>query len=886
MKFPMEACKAKIAAKWGLEAVALSGPDAGQPLVDCVCNQLSSRWEDISKKLAGKKGAVEKVAMALAENLSKADVGDKECLVKLQSLGYKKVHAAGITEYLKAYAMDKKLDSLVSSIVEKVAQFDGGMSQPAPAQPQQQEEMVSMGGDEPAPEGLDGGLDGAPSLDAPAAPDAGLDGGLDGGLDAGGPVDDLLVDDGMNEGGGNVTLELPVEVAQELSNMLNDQLMGLESVEDGSGAPQDDFEIVDVSTDEGGAPVEEVTDEVVPGEPADKQDGGSFVESDKTDESACATSNCAAPAEKQVDDKGASPEHTPGCPKCEADAKEAEPKHNHPVKGEGESKPEPKSEGKPDFGGGEKKDEGSEKSEAPSEESEDTKKEAAMALRSGRLQRVGNSVLKLGPEMSINNTDQQGGHSEKQLGNAKDKTVEDPKPLENGNVKPEGYTAGGNKFQDHGTLGKEEKFDAKEISKDEVSGGKQSIMGKDESFPEGKPEVPAGSAPIGGETWTGGDVATKGTVIADITPTGILCQANGKKFQVKLDLASQTGETIQKIATLLNAIPAATHKGDAKLFAKAAAQAIKAAECLQKGDSGCTHTNTSKLEAEKFTNDGEKKAEGEKAAPKGGSSKKDSDNPTTDTSKLESEKFTNDAEKKPEGEKAAAAKAEVRVATFKKVANEKEIGKPESVEKGMEQEGFSAGGKKVQDGGTLGKEEKFDAKEVKPGDVSGGESSIMGKDESLPKGAPKVPAGGGQMGEETLDGGNVKTKGTVIANQETQEQNREVPFAIKEARWKAASVYLTEAVANGEVNMKDFEKELNDISQLPVQSILEMTRRARTQRERITAAVEKRVAAVEPGIQKTASMPFAAVIPSGNEKNLTEQLSEMFTLTKRFKSEE
>lgn len=186
----------------------------------------------------------------------------------------------------------------------------------------------------------------------------------------------------------------------------------------------------------------------------------------------------------------------------------------------------------------------------------------------------------------------------------------------------------------------------------------------------------------------------------------------------------------------------------------------------------------------------------------------------------------------------------------------------------------------------MGNEEKFEAKEVKKEEVSGGDKSLMGKDESLPKDAPKVPAGGGQMGEETLDGGNVKTKGTVIAkDQSNQEQNCEVPFAIREARLKAASVYLTEAVAHGEVDMKDYNKELDEVSKLPVQSILSMTARARTQRVQITAAIEKRVAAVEPGIQKMASMPFAAVIPSGTEKGLTEKISEMFTLTKRFSQE-
>jgi hypothetical protein len=72
--------------------------------------------------------------------------------------------------------------------------------------------------------------------------------------------------------------------------------------------------------------------------------------------------------------------------------------------------------------------------------------------------------------------DQLGGHDGKKLGDAKEKSVEDPKPLPEGNVHPEGHTAGGNKFQDGSTMGREEKFQAHEVTKDEVLG--MIIMGK------------------------------------------------------------------------------------------------------------------------------------------------------------------------------------------------------------------------------------------------------------------------------------------------------------------------------------------------------------------------------------------------------------------------
>jgi len=107
----------------------------------------------------------------------------------------------------------------------------------------------------------------------------------------------------------------------------------------------------------------------------------------------------------------------------------------------------------------------------------------------------------------------------------KEKQVEAPKPISEGNLDQEGYSANGTKFQDGGTIKNEQKFDAKTVDKSEISGGSSSLMGKDESYPEGNAKVPAGSSPIKNEKLTGGDVATKGTVIATIRSEGILVTA-------------------------------------------------------------------------------------------------------------------------------------------------------------------------------------------------------------------------------------------------------------------------------------------------------------------------------------------------------------------------
>ena len=53
-KFPIESCREKLARRYGLDAVALSGPCEGKPLSECVCDQLTSRWDRIDQRFSGK----------------------------------------------------------------------------------------------------------------------------------------------------------------------------------------------------------------------------------------------------------------------------------------------------------------------------------------------------------------------------------------------------------------------------------------------------------------------------------------------------------------------------------------------------------------------------------------------------------------------------------------------------------------------------------------------------------------------------------------------------------------------------------------------------------------------------------------------------------------
>jgi hypothetical protein len=256
---------------------------------------------------------------------------------------------------------------------------------------------------------------------------------------------------------------------------------------------------------------------------------------------------------------------------------------------------------------------------------------------------------------------------------------------------------------------------------------------------------------------------------------------------------------------------------------------------------------------------------------KGAPAKSDEGVTKTDTSKKEAEHFTNNADKKAEA--SAAPKAT-------KTAEDKKVEDPKPVEDNMKPEGFVAGGDKVQDGATMGHESKFDAKEVKKDEVAKGDASLMGKDESLPKDGPKVPAGGGKIGNEEWDGGNVSTKGTVIAADETRKQV-EAEAKIREARILAASAYAAELLKNGEITGEEFATTVEKVASMPVQAIQNLTLSTRKAREKV-AAVATANAHAQSQMSKTAGLSIPVVINSScTESSLTERLVKQFKLTKQ-----
>ena len=935
-KFPIETCREKLARRFGIDAVALSGPCEGKALADCVCKQLSSRWDRVEERFAGNKAKIEKLAMRLAETFAAKESDMAECEATIQKLGYAKEAASGISGYLKAYAMPGAMDEMFNGLMDEVGGSDADeFSMEEPALPEEE------GIEELPPEG-----------EVPAAPEG------DEMIDIDLPPD--VADEAMGEEP-MVEEEATIEVPQEVLTDLVDDLKRLEGEtglggdlggdlgmeEPGLGLEDD---IIDLPAEEPLAP--EATE--IPGEPAAAQEPGTqVVEGDEIEKAnmPMAPQMPKAPGTEQKPGMGEvekagveirTPESKMEAePTLEEKHEEMHSKMNSEEKHE-EHLPEEKHEEHEKHEDKHKEHEEHESKETEDEE-EKEKREAAMNLRAGHIRKLGQSIRKLAPEMVLQDSDQLNPLKGKELGKAKEKAVEAPKPVADGNLETEGFSAGDKKFQDGGTMGHEQKFDAKEIKKEDVSVGDKSLMGPDESIPKDGPKVPAGSAPIGGETWQGGDVATKGTVIATLTPTGVMVAADGKRVLAKINIEKPTQE-------IKDAIAALDYDGDIRKFAMAARQVVRAK--ITKSD-GISKVDTGKMEAEHHTNDAKKAPEGAAKTSKGSAPKKEEGETKTDNSKLEAEKHTNDAKKEPEDKKAAKAKVVVKeawlpegveesdvtrvvqegkvdihdlVSVYEKlqdpadkvqvlelirkldpstadmvakgpsmetppaqapvpamassnkqiVKEAKPVEAPKPIADGnLETEGFSAGDKKFQDGKTMGHEQKFDPKEVKDSDVSVGEKSLMGKDESIPKDGPDVPAGGGKMGNEIFDGGNVATKGTVIAQEQKRAENE---AKVREARVLAASAYAADLLRNGEISDKEYAETVQKFAEFPIQAIQRLALSTRQTREKMSAQQKVKESQVQ---QRVAGLATPIVITaSNNEMSLTERLVKEFKLTK------
>jgi len=825
-KFPIESCRERIARRYGLDAVALSGPCKGAPLTDCVCKQLSDRWENISNRFAKNEGKVVRLAEKLAGSFMEKDDSD-DAVKSISEMGYEEKTAANIANYLHAYAMPGVLDEEINSLSDEVDSEDELVDEPVADEAI--DEVVEPVAEEPVVE--------EPVAEEPVAE----------------PVPEAVPEEGHG-GEEMVSIEIPAEVAEELKatlevatepaaeeGLMEEPAVEMETVEEDVVGPEEPAVADEPVAEE---PVAEEPVAEVPGEDAEKQEPDTqIVESKEQEGYACGeTAACG--------------HESSACGTMVA------------------------SEGK----------------EAPEKKEEPAEKEAAMK---------GVRVKVAYPEF---------GSGNKPISD-KEKEVEDPKPVADGNLNTEGHAAGDNKFQDGKTMGAEEKFDAKEVDKSEVSGGSKSLQGKDESLPEGKPDVPAGSAPIGGEELTGGNVSTKGTVIATITPKGIIIETpEGKKFHAKASIPAEhaTEELSNEIQALeyegdgvkfakaalatykkyaakktqiqatitpkgvafktpegkaflakveitkaddkmVKAVESVSWEGDVQKFANGLVKAVKTAateECCDE-----VKTDTSEKEAKDFTNDAEKKPEKDASAPAPEQPAKNEEGQVkTDTAKLEAENFTNDAEKKPDTE--ASSKKEVKQAADKDLKN------APIADGNLQTDGYSAGDKKFQDGKTMGAEEKFDADKVEKSEVSAGSKSEMGKDEELPKGEFKVPS-------EDADT-NTMTKGTVIAEQEAK---------LREARLKAASIYVADLLRHNEISEAEYDETLEKVASMPIPAIQQLALSTRKTRDRVAKAVE--AAQKKAATEKEVGLGLPVVISSNKGNDLTERLAKSFSLTKK-----
>jgi hypothetical protein len=171
----------------------------------------------------------------------------------------------------------------------------------------------------------------------------------------------------------------------------------------------------------------------------------------------------------------------------------------------------------------------------------------------------------------------------------------------------------------------------------------------------------------------------------------------------------------------------------------------------------------------------------------------------------------------------------------------------------------------------MGAEKPFDAHKVEESEVSGGTSSLMGEDESLPTDKPSVPAGSGSMGQEPWDGGDVSTKGTVIAENKAK---------VREARLKAASVYVADLLQHGDIDQNEYSETLEKTASMSVPAIQQLAFSTKKARERMA----KTAAAREAMVKEASSQPglgVPVVIAASNNRNedLKDRLVGAFKLT-------
>ena len=221
-QFPTNECRAIIAKRFGENAIALSGPDKGKNLADCVCNQL-------------KKASVysDGLAIKVADTWKDKDAC-VECMEDYVRLGYDMEKAATVCQYMKLkYASGFELfaeemadmapiggDEMGSEPVDPMGgEVGGGMGEEDPFANDGGEPLGGdMGGDHLGEEAPVDPMGGA-AIEDPLG--TGVDINL--GDDLGGGDAQIAVEPGNDSvgGHGSVTIELPLSALDAIENAID-----------------------------------------------------------------------------------------------------------------------------------------------------------------------------------------------------------------------------------------------------------------------------------------------------------------------------------------------------------------------------------------------------------------------------------------------------------------------------------------------------------------------------------------------------------------------------------------------------------------------------------------------------------------------------------------
>jgi hypothetical protein len=412
--FPMKECMEKMARRYGLNTVALSGACAGKPLADCVCTKMktANRYSDgLMMKLANR--LVEKDPMEeCVEDHIREGLGTKAACEACETLKKKA---------LLEYPEEDEVENVVDA------------------------EAMGIG------EGFIYEVDN---------------------------FEDDMFELGSEEGLGAQLRELIQAIHELVGTMGNDEESASDIIEDVDDMVEDyngDDDIADYE-DDGEDSIEfedEGDDDDDDGDDDGPDNGGDLDDSDEDlDDESCGTFGG-----DEMQDEGA------GCMSKDEDVNELDEKHGSDCEC-------------PECNCGDDKGQNSEKE---NKEEDNERGAYAETMSSKRIKRYNESdtlsTLTAAETMQINDL----------LGDRKISDTASEKE-----VKHEGSQDCVDKYQDGKTMGKEEKFDAKDP--DVPARGNGSKLGEGESMPEGKAKVPAGEGAMGSESET---IDTEPCVSAD-----------------------------------------------------------------------------------------------------------------------------------------------------------------------------------------------------------------------------------------------------------------------------------------------------------------------------------------------------------------------------------